>query len=90
MPLPVRYCCKTLLASTNTNFPGRTCSIGKRALTVQSVRIGLSPMREFAAMRLPLVKCHTAAHRDGLAGHVGIVEQHHYGLCDFLGFAKAT
>ena len=41
-------------------------------------------------MRLPLVKRHTAAHRDGLAGHVRIVEQHHDGLCDFFGFAEAT
>jgi hypothetical protein len=34
-----------------------------------------------------LVECHAAAHRDGLTGHIGIVEQHPNGLCDFLGFA---
>jgi hypothetical protein len=42
------------------------------------------------ATGLPLVERHASAHRDGLAGHIGIVDQHHDGLCDFFGFTKAT
>ena len=38
----------------------------------------------------PLVERHAAAHRDCLTGHVGIVEQHHDGLSDFLGLAEAA
>jgi hypothetical protein len=29
------------------------------------------------------IKRHTTAHRDGLAGHVGVVDQHHHGGRDW-------
>src|SRR5271169_5121978 len=36
------------------------------------------------------VESHAATHRDGLAGHVGIVDEHHDGFGDFVGCSETT
>ena len=36
------------------------------------------------------VERHAAAHRDGLAGHVGIIHEQHHSFCDLVSFTEAS
>src|ERR1700722_18376050 len=56
---------------------------------LQTLYVWRSSQNAAAPQANKSVERHAAAHRDGLAGHIGIVDKHYHGFCDFVGGSEA-